>query len=252
MIEPHSETFERQRRHIALSGIGALGMQQYGAARIAVIGAGGLATPALTLLAAAEPALLAIFDFDTIERHNLARQTLYREADLGRNKAEVAAERLRGAVPAGRVTAQTQRLDADNVTSVLTGFDLVLDTTDHWPTRFVVADACRNLEVPLVWGSVVAFDGICTVFAPGGPGIDDLIDREQVSCEPGRSGSVEGTFSPLCGQVGAAMAGEAFKLIARVGEPLIGRVQLWDTLRATVREVPLRAAAVSHPGLPQS
>lgn len=237
----YPDTRERQRRHIALAGVGEDGVAKLAAARIAVVGAGGLATPALTLLAGAEVGALTLLDFDTIERHNLARQTLYREGDLGELKAERARAWLAGAMPHGTIETVTERLTADNAAQLLAGHDVVLDTTDHWPTRFAVADACAQLGVPLVWGSVVAFDGMCTVFAPGGPGIDALINRDRMLSCPGRSGSVEGTFSPLCGQVGSAMAGETIKLITGVGSPLIGRVQLWDTRNATIREMPLRA-----------
>lgn len=241
----HSDTRERQRRHIALAGVGEAGAAKLTAARIAVVGAGGLATPALTLLAGAEVGTITLFDFDTIERHNLSRQTLYREADIGGYKAERARDRLASAMPHGSIRPVLERLTADNAERLLADHDVVLDTTDHWPTRFVVADTCERLGVPLVWGSVVACDGMCTVFAPGGAGIDALIDRDRMLSCPGRSGSVEGTFSPLCGQVGSAMAGETIKLLTGIGRPLIGRVQLWDTLGATIREMPLRA----HPNI---
>ena len=227
----------RQFRHRPLWG--TAGTNRISSSTVTVVGAGGLACPALTILAAAEPAVLRIIDDDVVERHNLARQTLYRETDIGKKKAVLAAGVLQPAMPCGRVEAEVEKLTADNAGSLLLGSDVVADTSDNWETRFAVADTCTRLGIPLVWGSVVAFDGMCTVFVPGGTGLDDVVDRNSVLATPGRQGNAEGTFSPLCGQVGSAMAGEVLKLLTGVGTILDGQLQIWDTADSTVRLITL-------------
>lgn len=218
---------------------GQAGIDRLASSTVTVVGAGGLACPLLTLLAAAEPGVLRIIDDDVVERHNLARQTLYREADLGDRKAVVAAGVLQPMMPCGTVAGIAETITADNADRLLGGSDVVVDTSDNWPTRFAVADACTRLGLALVWGSVVAFDGMCTVFVPGGATIDDVVDRDSVLAAPGRQGGVEGTFSPLCGQVGSAMAGEVVKLVTGTGTILDRRLQVWDTADSTVRLITL-------------
>lgn len=247
VAHPHPDAArERQARHTSLLGFGAPAVERAAAARVAVVGAGGLGCPALRVLAASGLARLTIIDDDRVERSNLARQTLYTERDLGRRKAEAAVEALRDAAPATELRAVVDRLDAGNAVALLRGADVVLDTTDDWPTRFAVADACRELRIPLVWGSVLGWDGLLTTFAPSGPGLDDLVDRATQLTAPPRDCATAGVFAPLCAEIGAAMAGEGLRIGAGLAPLLVGRVRSWDAAGGGMRELPLRAGA-RHP-----
>ncbi|NLT25824.1 MAG: HesA/MoeB/ThiF family protein, partial [Microbacteriaceae bacterium] len=232
---------ERQARHARLLGYGAPGVERTARARIVVVGAGGLGAPALRVLAGADLERLTVIDDDRVDRTNLARQTLYTELDVGRGKAEAAVAALRHFAPRTELRAVAMRLGAGNARGLLRGADAVLDTTDDWPTRFAVADACRELGIPLVWGSVLAWDGLLTTFAPGGPGLDDLVDRSTQLAAPPRDCAAAGVFAPLCAEIAAAMAGEGLRLAAGLAPLLVGRVRSWDAARGTVRELPLVA-----------
>ncbi|SJM70995.1 HesA/MoeB/ThiF family protein [Gulosibacter sp. 10] len=240
-----AERRERQARHERLLGYGAPGLARAAAARVVVIGAGGLGCPALQLLASSGIGALDVVDHDEVERSNLARQILFREADLGLPKAEVAARALAGLGPGAEVRPMRVVLDRGNAAALVEGADAVLDTTDHWPTRFAVADACRAAGIPLVWGSVLGWDGMLTVLSgrPGDPGLDDLLDRDRQLATPGPDCAAAGVFAPLVGEIGAAMAGEALKLVTGSGKPMIGVVRSWNARTGRVREIPLVARA---------
>lgn len=248
---PDPEAAERQIRHATLLGYGAEGVATLAASRITVVGAGGLGCPALRALASMEPGALTIIDDDTIDRTNLARQTLFTAADLGRSKATTAADFLGPLTPATRIRAFAGRLTADNADELLGSADLVLDTTDDWTTRFVVADTCHRLRIPLVWGSVLAWDGLLTTFTPGGPTIDDLVDRPaQLSATP-RDCATTGVFAPLTAEVGAAMAAEAVRLLLRLEPAFPGIVRTWDAKRGRVRDIAFaKRAEVAPPTIP--
>lgn len=242
---------ERTSRQRAVIGIGDVGQRRIAGARILVIGAGGLGAPVVQYLAGAGAGRIDVVDDDVVERSNLARQLLFSAEDLGAPKAVALARAGRRLDPAGDVRGHVRRVDAASADALLDELDphLVVDTTDHWPTRFVVADACARRSLPLVWGSVVRADGLVTVLWPGrggAPAVDDLVDRataraDTVSC------AEAGVLGPLCGQVGSMLANEAIKLVCGIGDPLVGRIAVVDAWRGTVREVPLVARDGAEP-----
>lgn len=253
--EPHREadvevefetTFETERtaRQRALPWFGDVGQRRLASARVLVVGAGGLGAPIVQYLAASGIGRIDIIDDDVIERSNLARQVLFTAADLGREKAVTLATAAARLAPMGSVVGHVQRLDARSARLALAELSpaVVIDTTDEWSSRFAVADACRDAGVPLVWSTVIGTDGQITVFtgAPGDPAIDDLVDRATAAKHPVSCAS-EGVLGPVCGQVGAIAATETIKLLVGEGRSLAGRLAIIDGLRASTREVPLRA-----------
>ncbi|RRJ86851.1 hypothetical protein EG850_07470 [Gulosibacter macacae] len=237
-----------QLRHARLLGYGAPAVARATGARIAVVGAGGLGCPALRVLASAGVGELTIIDDDVVERSNLARQTLYTEADIGTPKVDAAIGALRAAAAGVDLVGKSMRIDAATAVDALAHADLVLDTTDDWPTRYAIADACSELGVPLVWGSVLAWDGMLTTLLPGGAVLDDLAERSAQLAAPARDCASAGVFAPLCAEIGAAMAGEALRLAAGLDAVMAGRVRIWDARRGTVRDLPLSPADSPAPG----
>lgn len=233
---------ERTSRQRALPWFGDVGQRQLRDARVLVIGAGGLAAPAVQYLAAAGVGRLDIVDFDVVEPSNLARQVLFTRDDVGRPKADALADAGATLAPAGHLEGHRVRLTDETTAPLVRRLapDLVIDTTDDWATRLGVADACAEMGVALVWPSVIGTDGQLTVFSgrPGDPTIDDLVDRETAPQHP-VSCAMQGVLGPVCGQLGAMAATEAIKLLVGAGRPLIGRVAVIDGLAATVREIPL-------------
>lgn len=233
----------RTARHQRLAGLGPDGQKRIAAATVGVIGAGGLGSPVALALAAAGIGQIVIFDDDDVELSNLQRQVIHRLQDIGRPKTDSV---VRVAADLSETTVQvvSTRLTHDNAAELISGVDLVLDGTDSFESREVVAAACERLAVPLVWGTVQEFAGLVTVFwsAPPAPAeavrLHDLYPpgSEAPAC------SAVGVFGPLCLQAGAMMAGEALKLITGIGRPLLGRIAMIDALAGTVREAPLRAA----------
>lgn len=235
-------------RHLLLPQLGEIAQRRLLAARVCVVGAGGLGSPALLYLAAAGVGTIGIVDDDDVERSNLQRQVLHGVADIGRPKLASAVESLRAITPDVVVEQHPQRLTGQNAAEMLRGYHLVLDGTDTFETRYAVADACAVLGVPLVWGSVLGFDAQLSVFwtGPGAPpGGTTLRDLFPTPPAPGTvpSCAEAGVLGSLTGQVGSVMATEAIKLITGVGEPLLGRVLVLDGLAQRWSEVPLRPAA---------
>ncbi|SEE93207.1 ThiF family adenylyltransferase [Ruania alba] len=250
LVEPgpalsRAET-DRLSRHILLPQLGEIGQRRLRAATVAVVGAGGLGSPALMYLAAAGIGTLRIIDHDVVERSNLHRQIAHGVSDLGRPKVDSAANTLAELAPDLIVDRRNERLTAYNADALLRGADLVLDGTDNFATRYVVDDACARLGLPLVWGSVLQFDAQVSVFWSAPPqGRDPVRLRTLFPNEPA-PGSVPscaqaGVLGALCGQVGSVMTHEAIKLIAGIGEPLLGRVLVLDALNARWTELPLRS-----------
>lgn len=238
----------RTARHLRLPDLGLTGQRRLFNARVAVMGAGGLGSPVLQYLASAGIGTLGIIDFDDVEASNLQRQVLFSTADVGRPKAEVAAERVVALSPQTTVVQHRERLDAGNAADLLGDYDLVIDGTDTFETRYVVADACAALGLPLVWGSVLRFDAQVTVFWSAPRGDAPPVRLRDVFPAPPPPGEVPscaeaGVVGALCGQVGALMAMEAIKLICGIGRPLLGRMLVLDALAATTREVPLAPAS---------
>jgi molybdopterin/thiamine biosynthesis adenylyltransferase/rhodanese-related sulfurtransferase len=241
------QELDRYSRHVLLPDVGPDGQQRLRNARVAVIGAGGLGAPILTYLAAAGVGTVGVVDFDVVEESNLQRQTVHGVADIGRLKVESAVETMARIDPSVTVRSHPVRLTAANALSVLSDYDLVLDGTDNFATRYLVNDACVLLGVPYVWGSVFRFEGQVSVFwATHGPHYRELFptpppDGSVLSCGEG------GVLGVVCGVIGSLMATEAVKLICGVGEPLIGRVLTYDALRAAFRTVTVRRDPAAAP-----
>ncbi|WP_456786236.1 molybdopterin-synthase adenylyltransferase MoeB [Cellulomonas sp. P5_C5] len=230
---------ERGSRHLLLAEIGVDGQRRLRNARVLVVGAGGLGAPVIQYLAAAGVGTLGIVDDDVVDVSNLQRQVIHGTADVGRAKVDSALDTVAALDPDIRVVAHRTRLTSENVDEILRGYDLVVDGTDNFPTRYLVNDACVRLGLPEVWGSVLRFDAQTTVFwGRAGVQLRDLFptpprDDEVPSC------AEAGVLGALCGQVGSVMATEVVKLLTGTGEPLLGRVLVIDALRGRWTEVPL-------------
>jgi molybdopterin/thiamine biosynthesis adenylyltransferase/rhodanese-related sulfurtransferase len=232
----------RYSRHLSLPGVGLDGQRRLANARILVIGAGGLGSPALLYLAAAGVGTIGVLDADVVDESNLQRQVIHGQSDLGRLKVDSAADRIAELNPHVRVRTHPERLDSSNALELLRDYDLVLDGTDNFPTRYLVSDACELLGLPVVWGSIFRFDGQVSVFWAGrGPTYRDLFPAPPPpgavpSCAEG------GVFGVLCAAVGAVMGTEAVKLVCGIGDPLLGRLLVFDALAMSWREIRVRPA----------
>ncbi|MGQ4495752.1 molybdopterin-synthase adenylyltransferase MoeB, partial [Dermabacteraceae bacterium P13101] len=232
----------RYARHLTLPGFGEDTQLRLKNARVAVVGAGGLGSPVLMYLAAAGVGHLTVIDPDRVDESNLQRQVIHGQSRRGELKAESARLSIAEINPHVRVTCVTEALEAANALEILAGHDVVLDGTDNFPTRYLVSDACEILNLPLVWGSILAFNGQLSVFwADAGRGVT----YRDIHPNPPVPGSVQncaeaGVLGMLCGQIGTAMANEAVKLITGIGRPLLGRIALYDALEARWQEVPVR------------
>ena len=202
-----------------------------------MIGAGGLGSPALQYLAAAGVGRIGVVDDDVVDETNLQRQTIFSDADIGRNKAAAAAERMQALNPLVNVDALPVRFEAVNARELVRLYDVVLDCTDRFPTRYLINDACFLEKRGDVYGSIFRFDGQVSVFrAPAGPCYRCLYP-EPPPVESRPTCAEGGVLGALAGVVGAWQASEALKLLLGIGEPLVGRLLLVDTLTARVREV---------------
>jgi adenylyltransferase/sulfurtransferase len=230
------EQFDRYRRHLTLPEIGLEGQQALLSARVLLIGAGGLGCPLAQYLTAAGIGTLGLVDFDTVDASNLHRQVLYGTADVGRPKTEVAAERIAAMNPDVRVERHDVRLTSDNALSILTEYDVVVDGTDNFPTRYLTNDACVLLGRPNVHGSIFRFDGQATVFdARHGPCYRCLYP------EPPPPGAVPscaegGVLGVLPGLIALVQATETVKIVTGAGDPLHGRLLQYDALRMEFQE----------------
>ncbi|TFD36598.1 adenylyltransferase/sulfurtransferase MoeZ [Cryobacterium sp. TMT1-19] len=239
----------RQRR---LPQLNELGQRRLANARVLVLGAGGLGSPALIYLAAAGVGTIGIVDGDDVEPSNLQRQIVHGQADVGRPKVASAAESIAQIAPEAVVVQHAERLDAGNAAAIIGGYDVVIDGTDNFPTRFLVNDTCAALGLPLVWASVLRFDAQLSVFwatPPAESGLTGVHLRDLFPTPP-TEGEVPncaeaGVLGALCGQVGSLMATEAIKLIAGIGAPLIGRVLVIDALSGRFTEVPLLGTGIA-------
>jgi adenylyltransferase/sulfurtransferase len=238
---------ERGSRHLLLAEIGVDGQRRLRNARVLVVGAGGLGAPVLQYLAAAGVGTIGIVDDDVVDVSNLQRQVIHGSADVGRPKVDSARDSVAALDPDIRVVAHRVRLTSENIDGILRDYDVVVDGTDNFPTRYLVNDACVRLGLPEVWGSVLRFDAQTTVFwGRAGVQLRDLFPTppgpdEVPSC------AEAGVLGALCGQVGSVMATEVVKLITGTGEPLLGRVLVIDALRARWTEVPLAARSTPAP-----
>lgn len=240
----------RTARHAVLYPLGELGQRRLAAAHVAIVGAGGLGSPAVLALAAAGVGRITIVDDDDVEASNLQRQILHRFADLGAPKVDSAVRTAADLAPECVVVPVRERIDAGNAGRILAGADVVLDGSDSFATREAVAHACEELGTPLVWGVVQEFHAQVTVFWSAPPAGAPAIRLEDLH-PAGSAGNVPtcaevGVLGALVMQVGSLMASQAILLIAGIGHPLLGRVALVDGLRSTTREVPLRPAPEGH------
>ena len=239
----------RYARQLTLPQIGMEGQRRLKASRVLVLGAGGLGSPILTSLVAAGVGTVGVVDSDTVEPSNLQRQTLFGTADVGRRKAEAAASALAELNPLVDVLPLVVRVTSANVLALVADYDVIVDGTDNFETRYLAHDAAKLLGKPYVWGSVLRFDGQATVFwaeppASLGTGVTvrDLFAEEPPAIE-GETCATAGVLGSICASIGSVMATETFKLLLGFGELLLGRLLVHDGLDATWREIRFGPAA---------
>jgi molybdopterin/thiamine biosynthesis adenylyltransferase/rhodanese-related sulfurtransferase len=241
LVEPAAELsvdeVKRYSRHLIIPEIGMTGQKRLKNARVLVVGAGGLGSPALLYLAAAGVGTLGVIDFDVVEESNLQRQIIHGQSDIGRPKAESAADSVAEVNPFVTVVLHEEHLDSDNAMEIFAQYDLIVDGTDNFATRYLVNDACVLLGKPYVWGSIYRFDGQASVFwAEYGPCYRCLYPEPPPpgmvpSCAEG------GVLGVLCASIGSIQVNEAIKLITGVGDSLAGRLMIYDALEMSYRTV---------------
>ncbi|MCC3325485.1 adenylyltransferase/sulfurtransferase MoeZ [Gordonia bronchialis] len=248
LVEPAAELSNdevaRYSRHLIIPDVGMDGQKRLKNARVLVIGAGGLGSPTLLYLAAAGVGTIGIVEFDVVEESNLQRQVIHGQSDIGRPKAESARDSIREINPYVTVNIHDQRLEPEGAIELFSQYDLILDGTDNFATRYLVNDAAVLAHKPYVWGSIYRFEGQASVFwedAPDGRGINyrDLYPQAPPpgmvpSCAEG------GVLGILCASIGSIMGTEAIKLICGIGEPLLGRLMVYDALDMTYRTIRIR------------
>jgi adenylyltransferase/sulfurtransferase len=240
----------RYARQVMLPALGLTGQRRLAAARVLVVGAGGLGSPVLLYLAAAGVGTIGVVDDDVVDASNLQRQVVHHDGDVGRAKVDSAADAVTAANPLVTVVRHRERLTSANALDVLRGYDLVVDGTDTFPTRYLVSDACTMLGLPCVWGSVLRFDGQVSVFwadpPPGPDGVAEPgVTYRDLFPEPPPPGTVPscaegGVLGAVCAVVGSTMAGEVLKLVTGAGRPLLGRLLVFDGLATSWREIRVR------------
>ena len=232
--------FQRYSRHLILPHVGEAGQRRLKQARVLVVGAGGLGSPSALYLAAAGVGTIGLVDADVVDVSNLQRQVLHGTSTLGTSKLDSARARLTDLNPHVTVEPFAERLTAANALGIFKGFDVVLDGSDNFPTRYLVNDAAYLTGIPDVYGAIFQFEGQASVFAaPGGPCYRCLY------AEPPPAGMVPGcaeagVLGALPGVIGSIQAMEAIKLLLAIGEPLVGRLMLFDALRLSFRELSLQ------------
>ena len=230
----------RYSRHLITPDVGMAGQKRLKNARVLCVGAGGLGSPTLMYLAAAGVGTLGIVEFDVVDESNLQRQIIHGVSDIGRSKAESARDSIKEINPYVDVILHEERLDSTNVMPLFSQYDLIVDGTDNFATRYLVNDACVLLGKPYVWGSIYRFDGQASVFwAEHGPCYRCLYPEPPPpgmvpSCAEG------GVLGVLCASIGSIQVTEAIKLIAGIGDPLLGRLKVYDALEMDYREVRIR------------
>lgn len=247
LVEPADELtideVRRYSRHLIIPDVGMTGQKRLKNAKVLVIGAGGLGSPALLYLAAAGVHTLGIAEFDEVDESNLQRQIIHGQSDIGKSKALSAKESIAEANPYVDVILHEGRLDNDNVMDVFRGYDLIVDGTDNFATRYMVNDAAYFLGIPYVWGSIYRFDGQASVFAPSLA--DDAPCYRCLYPEPPPPGMVPscaegGVLGVLCASIGSIQVNEAIKLLTGIGEPLVGKLMIYDALEMEYRKLKVR------------
>jgi molybdopterin/thiamine biosynthesis adenylyltransferase/rhodanese-related sulfurtransferase len=252
LVEPAAELsvdeVRRYSRHLIIPDVGMTGQKRLKNAKVLVIGAGGLGSPALLYLAAAGVGTLGIAEFDEVDESNLQRQVIHGQSDIGRPKAESARDSIKEVNPLVEVVVHNERLDNDNVLGIFEQYDLIVDGTDNFATRYMVNDAAYFLKKPYVWGSIYRFDGQASVFWPtleiDGKGADAPCYR-CLYPEPPPPGMVPscaegGVLGVLCASIGSIQVNEAIKLLTGIGEPLVGSLMVYDALEMEYRKLRMR------------
>jgi sulfur-carrier protein adenylyltransferase/sulfurtransferase len=244
LVEPAADLsvdeVRRYSRHLIIPDVGVTGQKRLKNARVLVVGAGGLGSPALLYLAAAGVGTLGIAEFDTVDESNLQRQIIHGQSDIGRPKAESARDSIREINPCVNVNVHGEPLGNDNVMEIFGDYDLIVDGTDNFATRYLVNDAAVLLGKPYVWGSIYRFDGQASVFwAENGPCYRCLYPEPPPpgmvpSCAEG------GVLGVLCASIGAIQVTEAIKLVTGIGEPLLGSLMVYDALEMSYRKIKVR------------
>jgi sulfur-carrier protein adenylyltransferase/sulfurtransferase len=252
LVEPAEELsvdeVRRYSRHLIIPDVGMAGQKRLKNAKVLVIGAGGLGSPALLYLAAAGVGTLGIVEFDEVDESNLQRQVIHGQSDIGRPKAESARDSIREINPLVEVVVHNERLDNDNVLGIFEQYDLIVDGTDNFATRYMVNDAAFFLRKPYVWGSIYRFDGQASVFWPTLEVDGRSADAPCYRClypEPPPPGMVPscaegGVLGVLCASVGSIQVNEAIKLLTGIGEPLVGSLMVYDALEMEYRKLKMR------------
>ncbi len=251
LVEPAAELslqeVQRYSRHIIIPDVGMDGQKRLKNAKVLVVGAGGLGSPALLYLAAAGVGTIGLVEFDVVDESNLQRQVIHGQSDVGRSKAESARDAIAETNPYVRVVLHEVHLDSDNALDIFAGYDLIVDGTDNFATRYLVNDAAVLLGKPYVWGSIFRFEGQASVFwDEHGPNYRDLYPEPPPpgmvpSCAEG------GVLGVLCASIGSIMATEAIKLITGIGDPLLGRLMVFDALEMSYRTVRIRKDPDAEP-----
>lgn len=237
LAELSAEEIHRYSRHLIIPNVGVDGQRRLKSARILIVGAGGLGSPALMYLAAAGVGTIGIVDFDRVDLSNLQRQVIHRQSDLGRPKVDSARDAVLEINPLVHVTTHELQLDPSNVIELFSQYDVIVDGTDNFASRYLINDAAVLLGKPVVWGSIYRFDGQASVFwAANGPCYRCLFP------EPPAAGTVPscaegGVLGVLCASIGSIQVTEVIKLITGIGEPLIGRLVIYDALEMKFREI---------------
>ncbi|MEU7822016.1 adenylyltransferase/sulfurtransferase MoeZ [Catellatospora sp. NPDC049133] len=244
LVEPAEslsvDEIRRYSRHLIIPDVGVEGQKRLKNAKVLCVGAGGLGSPALMYLAAAGVGTLGIVEFDTVDESNLQRQIIHGQSDIGRPKAESAANSVREINPYVNVVIHDTAIDRDNVFEIFGQYDLIVDGTDNFATRYLVNDAAVLLGKPYVWGSIYRFDGQASVFwAEHGPCYRCLYPEPPPpgmvpSCAEG------GVLGVLCASIGSIQVTEAIKLLTGIGEPLVGSLMVYDALEMTYRKIKVR------------
>ena len=247
LVEPAPELtndeVRRYSRHLIIPDVGMDGQKRLKNAKVLVIGAGGLGSPALLYLAAAGVGTIGIAEFDEVDESNLQRQVIHGQSDVGKSKALSAKESIAETNPYVNVVLHEERLDNDNVMQVFEGYDLIIDGTDNFATRYMVNDAAYFLGIPYVWGSIYRFDGQASVFAP--KLVDDAPCYRCLYPEPPPPGMVPscaegGVLGVLCAAIGSIQVNEAIKLLTGIGDPLVGKLMIYDALEMEYRKLKVR------------
>jgi len=244
LVEPAADLsvdeVKRYSRHLIIPEIGMAGQKRLKNAKVLCVGAGGLGSPSLLYLAAAGVGTLGIVEFDVVDESNLQRQIIHGQSDVGRSKAQSARDSIKEINPLVNVVLHEEALDNDNALQIFAQYDLIVDGTDNFATRYLVNDACVLLGKPYVWGSIYRFDGQASVFwAEYGPCYRCLYPEPPPpgmvpSCAEG------GVLGVLCASIGSIQVNEAIKVITGVGEPLAGRLMIYDALEMSYRTVRVR------------